>query len=248
MMAGPNRRIAVVLFNLGGPDSLAAVRPFLFNLFRDKAIIGLPAVFRYLVAGLIAVVRGRQAKLNYGEMGGASPLLRETQAQADALRPVLRARFPDAEVKVFIAMRYWRPFTAEVAATVAAFAPDDSGAAAGSTRSTRPPPPASVAGGLGAGLPWVRGIDAGRVLPYPEEAGLVRGPCPPDRGSGYEGGRAARTHPIAVLRPWAAAEAGRRRARSLSVPRSSAHLPGGGGAAWARDGTGGSVSRAGSGR
>ena len=124
-MSGPNRRVAVVLFNLGGPDSLAAVGPFLFNLFRDPAIIGLPTVLRYLVAALITLVRTRMASANYAEIGGASPLLRETKAQADALKVVLQSRMAGTEVEVFIAMRYWRPFTAAVAAEVAAFAPDE---------------------------------------------------------------------------------------------------------------------------
>lgn len=119
------RRIAVVLFNLGGPDRPEAVRPFLFNLFRDPAILGLPAVLRYPLAALIASARTKFAKLNYAHMGGASPLLAETIAQAEALQAELDAKLADDEVRVFTAMRYWRPFTAEVAREVAAWAPDE---------------------------------------------------------------------------------------------------------------------------
>jgi ferrochelatase len=121
----PKRRIAVVLFNLGGPDSLKAVRPFLFNLFRDKAIITAPAVLRYPLAALIAATRDKPAQANYAMMGGRSPLLPETEAQAQALTERLAGLFPDAEARCFIAMRYWRPFTDETARQVAAFSPDE---------------------------------------------------------------------------------------------------------------------------
>lgn len=116
-------RLAVVLFNLGGPDGPQAVRPFLANLFADPAIIGLPAVLRAPLAQFIAARREKLAQANYAKMGGASPLLAETQAQAEALAERLGGG--DMEARVFIAMRYWRPFTAEAAAAVAAFAPDE---------------------------------------------------------------------------------------------------------------------------
>jgi ferrochelatase len=116
-------KIAVVLFNLGGPDSPAAVRPFLFNLFNDPAIIGLPGIVRTPLAALISSRREASAKANYAIMGGASPLLPESQAQANALEIALAA--PGDEVRCFIAMRYWKPFSAETAAAVAAFAPDE---------------------------------------------------------------------------------------------------------------------------
>jgi ferrochelatase len=119
------RRIAVVLSNLGGPDSLKAVRPFLFNLFKDPAIIPLPAPARLALAALISSSRAKAAQANYAHMGGASPLLAETEAQSAALAKALEGRFGDAEVKCFIAMRYWRPLTAEVAAQVKAFGPDE---------------------------------------------------------------------------------------------------------------------------
>jgi ferrochelatase len=118
-------RLAVVLFNLGGPDRLEAVRPFLFNLFRDPAIIQLPAIARYPLAALIAATRNKTASANYAVMGGASPLLPETEAQARALAGVLKARAPKVEAKVFIAMRYWAPLAKETAREVAAFGPDE---------------------------------------------------------------------------------------------------------------------------
>lgn len=117
-------KLAVVLFNLGGPDGPDAVRPFLFNLFRDPAIIQAPAVVRYPVAALISRSREKLARANYDVMGGASPLLQETQAQAGQLTAALTALAPADEVKVFIAMRYWKPFAAETAREVAAFRPD----------------------------------------------------------------------------------------------------------------------------
>ena len=119
------RRVAVVLFNLGGPDSLKAVRPFLFNLFADRAIIDLPAIARLPLAALISTVRERSAQANYALMGGASPLLAETKKQAEALKLALATRSPEDLVEVFVAMRYWRPFTADAAAAVTTFAPDE---------------------------------------------------------------------------------------------------------------------------
>ena len=118
-------RVAVVLFNLGGPDSLETVRPFLFNLFRDPAIITLPAIARYPLAALISTTREKTAQANYAIMGGRSPLLPETQAQAAALESLLNATAPDVETRCFIAMRYWDPFARATAQAVAAFAPDE---------------------------------------------------------------------------------------------------------------------------
>ncbi|HKT54415.1 MAG TPA: ferrochelatase [Caulobacteraceae bacterium] len=120
-----NRRVAVVLFNLGGPASLAEVGPFLFRLFCDPAIIGAPAAVRYPLAALIALLRTRQAKANYAVMGGASPLMRETEAQRTALEAALTARAPETAFKVVTAMRYTAPTSAEAARAVEAFAPDE---------------------------------------------------------------------------------------------------------------------------
>lgn len=116
---------AVVLFNLGGPDSQKAVRPFLFNLFRDPAIIGLPAIARYPLAALIATTREKTAQANYAIMGGRSPLLPETEKQARALEAELARRTPGVETRVFTAMRYWKPRADQTAREVAAFAPDE---------------------------------------------------------------------------------------------------------------------------
>lgn len=112
---------AVVLFNLGGPDSPAAVRPFLFNLFADPAIIRLPAVVRVPLAWWIARRREPEARAIYDGIGGASPLLSETERQARTLEAALAGR---DETRVFVAMRYWHPLAAEAARRVAAFAPD----------------------------------------------------------------------------------------------------------------------------
>ena len=124
-MSSSGRRVAVVLFNLGGPDGQSAVRPFLRNLFSDKAIISLPAPLRQVLANLIALSRAKAARANYAFMGGGSPILAQTLAQAQALREELSRRHHDADLRVFVAMRYWHPFTAETAAEVADFAPQD---------------------------------------------------------------------------------------------------------------------------
>jgi ferrochelatase len=109
------RRVAIILFNLGGPDAPEAVRPFLFNLFNDRAIIALPQPLRWALAQLISRTREKSARANYDRMGGRSPILPETEAQARALETALNARGLGAEFKCFIAMRYWRPFTHEAA-------------------------------------------------------------------------------------------------------------------------------------
>ena len=113
-------RRAVVLMNLGGPDSLAAVRPFLCNLFSDPAIIGLPALLRLPLAWLIAARRAPTAREIYARLGGASPLLANTEAQARALEARLGAGW-----RAFVAMRYWHPLTAAVVAAVKAWGPDE---------------------------------------------------------------------------------------------------------------------------
>ncbi|NQV54917.1 MAG: ferrochelatase, partial [Rhodospirillales bacterium] len=97
---------AVILFNLGGPDSPKAVRPFLFNLFNDKAIISVPGWIRWAIATLISARRATIARDIYAKIGGRSPILELTQAQAAALEKEL-AGGDGEEVRVFIAMRYW---------------------------------------------------------------------------------------------------------------------------------------------
>ncbi|MBO0738119.1 MAG: ferrochelatase [Alphaproteobacteria bacterium] len=113
-------RIAVVLMNLGGPDALEAVQPFLFNLFSDPAIIRLPAFLRLPLARLISKRRARVAREIYRQLDGRSPLLVNTKAQARALEEVLGPGY-----RCFIAMRYWHPASAETARDVAAWAPDE---------------------------------------------------------------------------------------------------------------------------
>ena len=119
------RKLAVVLFNLGGPDGPDAVRPFLENLFKDPAIITLPGIVRIPLAKFIAARRAETAKANYAIMGGGSPLLPETLKQARALEASLTEADPSRETRVFISMRYWKPFAAQTAKEVAAFAPDE---------------------------------------------------------------------------------------------------------------------------
>jgi ferrochelatase len=115
-------KVAVVLFNLGGPDRLEAVQPFLANLFSDPAIIGLPALLRRPLAKLIARRRAPVAREIYAQIGGGSPLLPLTQAQGTALEAALAAR--GIEAKSFIAMRYWHPLTEAAVREVAAWRPD----------------------------------------------------------------------------------------------------------------------------
>ena len=117
-----SKKIAVVLFNLGGPGSPEAVQPFLFNLFNDKAILGLPQPFRFLLAKLISSRRAPVAQEIYQQLGGKSPLLENTKSQAKALEKALSGTF---KAKCFIAMRYWHPFSRETVAEVKAFAPDE---------------------------------------------------------------------------------------------------------------------------
>ncbi|WP_375284603.1 ferrochelatase [Marinicauda pacifica] len=120
-----SRRIAVVLFNLGGPDGPESVRPFLRNLFNDPAIIYAPWPVRPLIAELISRTRGPKAKLEYAKMGGGSPIIPETERQADALTAALKAASPDDEFACFLAMRYWHPFTEEAVREVKAWGADE---------------------------------------------------------------------------------------------------------------------------
>src|SRR5437660_11333268 len=112
-MAIPTRRLGVVLFQLGGPDSLEAIEPFLYNLFCDPDIIDFPfaRIGRKPLAKLISTTRARKVQHHYATIGGASPIRRFTECQARALETELRGRGLDA--RCFVAMRYWHPFTAE---------------------------------------------------------------------------------------------------------------------------------------
>ena len=149
------KKIAVVLFNMGGPDKLSAVKPFLFNLFNDKAIIGLPNPFRFLLAKLISSKREEEAKKIYEQMGGGSPIVPETRNQAaelekklneeseqdsnpassvaEGVRSIAEDSSPEQghkkedekEYKTFVAMRYWHPFASEEMKDVETFNPDE---------------------------------------------------------------------------------------------------------------------------
>jgi ferrochelatase len=114
-------KVAIVLFNLGGPDSLEAIRPFLLNLFNDPAILRVPFFVRAFLARKIANTRLKPANEAYRLMGGRSPLLEMTQAQARAIETAL----PELEAKCFVAMRYWRPFSLETARAVKDWRPDE---------------------------------------------------------------------------------------------------------------------------
>ncbi len=114
-------RLAIVLFNLGGPDSPAAIKPFLLNLFSDPAILRVPPFVRPFLARIIARARLKPATDNYALLGGRSPLLELTQEQAAALQ----AAMPERETRCFIAMRYWHPFSGATVRAVQEFAPDE---------------------------------------------------------------------------------------------------------------------------
>lgn len=114
-------RVAIVLFNLGGPDSPEAIRPFLLNLFNDPAILRVPFFVRPFLARKIAGTRIGPATDAYRLLGGKSPLLEMTQAQAQAIEAAL----PELEAKCFIAMRYWHPFSLQTAREVKAWRPDE---------------------------------------------------------------------------------------------------------------------------
>ena len=110
-MAAPSR-VAIVMFQLGGPDSQAAVEPFLYNLFCDPDIINFPGAFlaRKALAKLISTTRSKVVGQHYAEIGGGSPIRRLTEQQARALQETLR---PHLNARTIVAMRYWHPDTAE---------------------------------------------------------------------------------------------------------------------------------------
>lgn len=118
-----NKKVAVVLFNLGGPDSLESVRSFLYNLFNDKYIIRLPQPFRSMIAFFISTLRNKKAQAIYAHTGNKSPILEETIAQQKALELALKTNGGDW--KVFIAMRHWHPFADEAIIEVNKYHPDE---------------------------------------------------------------------------------------------------------------------------
>lgn len=116
---------AVVLFNLGAPGCMGCVKPFLFNLFSDKAIIGLPNPLRYMIAKLISSKREKTAQDIYNLIGGGSPLLFNTRLQAAELEKQLNADSSADEYKVFVCMRYWHPMSRAVIQNITRWAPDE---------------------------------------------------------------------------------------------------------------------------
>jgi len=116
---------AVILFNLGGPDKIENVEPFLFNLFNDPAILNLPTILRYPLAKLISNRRAPVAKKIYKELGGSSPILKLTMEQSKALETKLNQTEIDSEYKCFIVMRCWNPRANDVIKDVQSFNPEE---------------------------------------------------------------------------------------------------------------------------
>ncbi len=110
-------RVGVLLLNLGGPDELVDVGPFLFNLFSDPEIIRIPFPgLQKPLAWLISTLRTKKSQENYRQIGGGSPLRRITEAQAQALEENLQQKGQDA--CAYVGMRYWHPFTEEAIARI----------------------------------------------------------------------------------------------------------------------------------
>jgi protoporphyrin/coproporphyrin ferrochelatase len=124
-MTRTNRRVGIVLFQLGGPDTLEAIEPFLYNLFCDPDIIDFPfaRIGRKPLAKLISTTRSRKVQHHYATIGGGSPIRPNTERQARALERELRRQGLDAHC--FVAMRYWHPFTAEAIAQLQAAGCDE---------------------------------------------------------------------------------------------------------------------------
>ncbi|MBL6664438.1 MAG: ferrochelatase [Rickettsiales bacterium] len=116
-----NKKTAVILFNIGGPDSLESIKPFVFNSLNNKATIPLPWPLRPLLTKRIATKREKASKEVYSNLGTKSPLLDITLNQADALEKELSFI---GNFKVFIIMRYWKPLAAETIPKVIAYDPD----------------------------------------------------------------------------------------------------------------------------
>lgn len=119
-------KLAVVLLNLGGPLQEADIKPYLFNFFMDPNIIGAPKIIRFCIAKYISLRRGAgAAKKAYAQLDYKSPLLQNTQAQAAALEKELGGKLGTGVTsRVFVAMRYWKPFAREVVQALASYEPD----------------------------------------------------------------------------------------------------------------------------
>lgn len=122
MTPSSRERIAVVLFNLGGPDSLKSVRPFLYNLFNDPMIMRVPGWLRSPLAWAISTKRAPKTREIYRKIGDKSPLLEITEKQAAAVENSLIVR-GDHDYKVFVSMRYWHPLAQETVEAVKAYNP-----------------------------------------------------------------------------------------------------------------------------
>jgi ferrochelatase len=111
-------KIAVVLLQFGGPDSLDAVEPFLYNLFNDPDIFELPfgPRFQRFLAGQISKRRAPSVREKYAEIGGRSPIVARTEEQIAALQRLFDERYPELNIDVRLAGRYWKPFTANTMA------------------------------------------------------------------------------------------------------------------------------------
>jgi hypothetical protein len=111
-LATPNDCVGVLLLNLGGPETLEDVQPFLYNLFADPDIIRLPPSAQFLqpaIAQLVSTLRAPKSREGYEAIGGGSPLRKITQEQAVALQDALARK--GAPARTYVAMRYWKPFT-----------------------------------------------------------------------------------------------------------------------------------------
>ena len=113
---------AVILFNLGGPDKLESVEPFLFNLFNDAEILSIPSIFRYPLAKLISKRRAPIAKNIYKEIGNKSPILELTQEQASSLENKLSEK---GDYRCFVVMRCWNPRAVDIIKKVKKFNPEE---------------------------------------------------------------------------------------------------------------------------
>ena len=113
---------AVILFNLGGPDKLESVEPFLFNLFNDPAIISIPTIFRYPLAKFISKRRAPIAKNIYKEIGNKSPILELTQEQGQKLEKNLLEK---GDYRCFVVMRCWHPRAVDVIKKVREYNPEE---------------------------------------------------------------------------------------------------------------------------
>ena len=116
------RKLAVVIFNLGGPDTPQAIRPFLLNLFSDPAILRIPNPFRWVAARLIAGRRAGTTEEIYRKVGGGSSILPATVDQAEALKKEIADTAE--QVEVFVFMRYWHPLVSETVSRIKEFGPD----------------------------------------------------------------------------------------------------------------------------